>query len=178
MKKTLLLAPALLLLAACAPSTGGSGGGGGMNPQVMDSPTTPVKLKPGETKYVRYDYPRSAVKVNDQYFRDLKIDFNDRSGMSVRSPSAYAPYLKMTATASAGLNVSLAYASIVKEIVDTSNKDFNSSSETNVQFYELVRVTLKVTADATAKPGLKTVTLNFTDGNTPSSVPLIVNVQE
>lgn len=171
MKKLFLLTP-VLLLAACAPTA--ATGTASSNPQVMDSALTPVKIKPGETKYVRYDYSRSAVKVNDQFFKDLKINFNDRSGNNVSTPSAYAPWLKMAPVTEEGVSVSLAYPSIVKDVVNTEN----SSSSTNVQYYELVRVTLKVVAEASAKPGLNTVKVTFTDGSSTSTVPVLVAVQE
>lgn len=169
MKKFSLLAVSLLL-AGCAPSQTGGGSGA---PQVMSSPVSPVAIKPGQTLFVQYTYPRGAVEVDDQYFDGLTIDFNNRDIDRVRSVSAPAAWLTMTAQGlPKGLDVSLARAFILKEITRTNN----TSTGTQVNFFERVQVTLKVTAAPTAEGGSKTGTLVYSDGKTKSDVPLLVRV--
>ena len=171
MKKMLWLTPALLL-ASCAPSVTGGGAG---QPQVMATPMTAIVIHPGETKYVQFNYSRNVVNVNEKYFNDLKVDFADVSGSNVSSPRAYAPWLKMTVkdTLPKGVNLALNSAYIVKDIRNTDNGDF----KTTVSYYEVVRVILKVTADADATLGRDMVDVEYTDGNTPSTVPVVIDVQ-
>lgn len=170
MKKKLRLAPALFL-ASCAPSITG----GAAQTQVMATPTTAIVVHPGETENVQFDYSRNAIKVNDKYFADLKVDFADRVGSGVSSPRAYAPWLKMTVKDQLpkGVNIALNSAYIVKDIRSTDNNQF----DTTVHFYEIVRVTLKVTAAPDATIGRNMVDVEYSDGNTPSTVPVVIDVQ-
>lgn len=170
MKKVLWLTPALAL-ASCAPSVTG----GAAQPQVMPTPMTAVVIQRGETKYVQFDYSRNAIKVNDKYFADLKVDFADRAGSGVSSPRAYAPWLKMTVKDQLpkGVNIALNSAYIVKDIRSTDNNQF----DTTVHFYEIVRVTLKVTAAPDATIGKDMVDIEYSDGNTASTVPVVIDVQ-
>ncbi|GGK31344.1 hypothetical protein GCM10008955_26540 [Deinococcus malanensis] len=65
------------LLGACAPT---QTGGASRTPETLATPMSVVKLQPGQTRYIQIIYPRSAIKVNDKYFQDLRIDFDNVSG--------------------------------------------------------------------------------------------------
>lgn len=165
---TLLLTP---LLGACAPTqTGGS-----LTPELMSSPLATVRIHPGETRYVQFSYSRNMVKVNDQYFNDLRIDFSNVSGQNVNSVEAHAGWLNLRASGlPRGVSVRLDRASVVKEVTHTDS----TRLETSVNYYERVRVVLKVTASADAKPGDREMAdLTYSDGHTESPVLLTVSVE-
>lgn len=169
MKALLLTLP--LLLAACAPTQTGSRA---VTPQVMASGASPVMLRPGQTVYVQYTYPRDVIKVNDQHFKDLKIDFDNVGGQNVRSVEAYAGWLALKSAAlPRGVTLSLSSASLVKEIVETTNTD----RATQVRYYERVRVILKASAGADAPAVDDLFALTYSDGVDSSEVTLRVVVE-
>ncbi|MFC4640518.1 hypothetical protein [Deinococcus hohokamensis] len=172
--KKLVLLPLLTLtalLGACAPTQSRSSA---LTPEVLPTMLSPVTFRPGETRYVQVSYPRSLIKVNDKYFSDLRIDFDNLNGQNVNSVEAYAGWLSLkSAETPRGVGISLDRAAVVKDITRTT------SAQTEVRYFERVRVNLKVTASADAKPGDDDlVTLTFSDGTTDSKVLLVLDIQQ
>lgn len=159
------------LLGACAPT---QTGGASRTPEALATPISVVKLQPGQTRYVQLIYPRSAIRVNDKYFQDLRIDFDNVSGGNVNSVENHAGWLKLKATdLPRGVTVRLDRASVMKEVTHTDK----TRTGTTVNYYENVKVILKVTADADAKPvALHVAELTYSDGITDSDVPLSISV--
>lgn len=145
----------------------------------MASVLSPIKIKSGETKYVQYMLPRDIIDVENRHFDALKINFRDKNGSNVVSPESVAPWLTMKAlNLPAGLNISLDSGYVIKQIANTSESYSSNSIETEVRYREMVRVVLKVTADSTMDKTFKLVNLEFSDGRTPSTVPVSVSVND
>ncbi|ACO44840.1 hypothetical protein [Deinococcus deserti] len=173
MKKHMLLSavPALMtLLGACAPAQTG----GALTPEVLTTPLSVVKIQPGQTRYVQLIYPRSAISVNDKYFNDLRIDFDNVNGGKVNSVEHHAGWLRLKASnLPQGVNVRLDRAAVMKETTRTEE----TRLQTTVSYYERVKVVLKVSADADARAvALRVAELTYSDGITDSDVPLSISV--
>lgn len=160
-----------MLLAGCAPSLTA-----GATPDVLVSPISTIVVKPGTTRYVEVLYPRSVIRVNEKFFTDLKIDFNDRNSLgNVRSPETRATWLTMSAKdLPEGVSVALDRAFILKEVKETTN----TSRETTVNYFEKIRVVYKITAQTGAPADdLALTRVEFSDGTTTSPVLLNLSIK-
>ena len=159
-----------LTLASCAPTIAGSQS---YSPIMMSSAVLPVLATPGQTIFVQYTYPRSAFTIAKSRFDELKIDFRSTTmNGNVASPEARAEWLNMTPVdLPDGWQISLVNAMIRKEI----DKTETSSRDINVQYYERVTVTYKISVPTNAK-SFASVTLNFKDGSTAAGeIPMFIS---
>lgn len=160
------------LLAGCAPSSTGQSSSA---PQVLKTPLTPVELAPGETRYVRVDYPRKSLRLGQGYFDKLNIDFSNMSGNNVNSPMEYANWLKMgSPKLPRGVQISLDKAFIVKDI----DRTYENSGGTEVYYYEVFRLTYKIQVAASAPAFSNIVELPLTDGVQRDTAQLYLRVRK
>ncbi|ANE44188.1 hypothetical protein [Deinococcus puniceus] len=172
MKKFLLALALPALLASCAPAVMGAQP---YNPVALETPFSVVRVAPGQTVFVQIKYPRAMLGVSESMFDAVVIDFTQRVGVDVASPENRAEWLKMTASdLPKGVNVELVQAGLLKDIRRTKD----NSASVQVNYAEVVRVVLKVTAEPGADLGPNIAELNFSGQGVDDRALLSLSVEK
>ncbi|UBV43380.1 hypothetical protein LAJ19_03980 [Deinococcus taeanensis] len=149
-------------------------------PLVQTSAASVARLAPGQTLYVQYRYPRNLLEEDqeyDQYFDALAFDYSPASRVNGNVPSPVKPadWLKLQAVeAPKGVTINVQKVNVVREVTKTTDSD----SGVNVKYYEVFRVTYKITAAADAKTGVDTAKVTFNDGKRTPDVMVFLNVTQ
>ncbi|WP_019010243.1 hypothetical protein [Deinococcus aquatilis] len=173
MKKFLFALALPALLASCAPTMMGTQA---YNPILLTTPFSAVRVAPGQTVFVQVKYPRGMLGVSDSLFDAVVIDFDKRGTTGeISSAENRADWLKMTASdLPKGVNVQLVQAGLLKDISRTKEK----AASVEVNYSEIVRVVLKVTADQDAELGSKIADLKFTGNGVDDNEMLSLSVEK